>query len=80
MRFTGSIPAVAPWVNDPELPWDALVLRSDIAVAAMAMAPIGPLAWEPPCAEGEALKSKQTKKQVFIVLWKIIELCSKSLI
>ena len=28
-----------------------------------AVSPIGPLAWEPPCAIGAALKSKKTKKQ-----------------
>ena len=28
-----------------------------------AVAPIGPLAWEPPCAEGVALKRKEKKKK-----------------
>ena len=28
-----------------------------------AIAPIGPLAWEPPCAAGVALKSKKQKKE-----------------
>ena len=28
-----------------------------------ATAPIGPLAWEPPCAEGAALKRQMTKKK-----------------
>ena len=32
--------------------------------AATATAPIGPLAWEPPCAEGAALKGQKKKKKV----------------
>ena len=29
-----------------------------------AVAPVPPLAWEPPCAVGTALKSKQTNKTI----------------
>ena len=41
-------------------------LGSQVAVAVCklaAVAPIQPLAWEPPCAAGTALKSKKKKKE-----------------
>ena len=41
--------------SDPELLW----LRCRTA----ATAPIGPLAWEPPCAAGVALKRQKDKKE-----------------
>ena len=44
----GSIPGLARWVKDPALLW----LWNRLAAAA----PIRPLAWEPPYAEGVALK------------------------
>ena len=47
----GSIPGLAHWVKDPALLW----LWCRLAAVAL----IGPLAWEPPNATGEALKSKQ---------------------
>ena len=40
--------------SDPTLLW---LWRRPVATA-----PIGPLAWEPPCATGVALKSKKTNK------------------
>ena len=48
---TGSIPGLTQWVKD--LAW--LWLWHRLA----AIAPIRPLAWEPPCAAREALKSKK---------------------
>ena len=36
-----------------------------------ATAPIGPLAWEPPYAAGEALKSKKKKKEERIATWSL---------
>ena len=39
--------------SDPMLPWRRLA----------ATAPIGPLAWEPPCATGVALKRQKTKNK-----------------
>ena len=44
--------------SDPALLW----LWSRLG----ATAPIGPLAWEPPCAMGAALKRPKKKKKVFL--------------
>ena len=55
MRLGGSIPGLAQWVKDQVLLW----LCSRLA----AVAPIRPLAWEPPCASGAALKRKKKKKK-----------------
>ena len=50
----GSIPGLTQWVKNPAL---QMRLRSGVAVA-----PILPLAWEPPYALGAALKKKKKKK------------------
>ena len=50
---SGSIPGPARWVKDLALPW----LQCRLA----AIAPIRPLAWEPPYAMGAALKSNKIK-------------------
>ena len=55
----GSIPGITQWVKDLLL-W----LWREPAV----IAPIGPLAWEPPYAAGVALKSKKKKKALIIVI------------
>ena len=51
----GLIPGLVQWVKDPMLLW----LWCSLAVAAL----IGPLAWEPPHAEGVALKRQKTKNK-----------------
>ena len=51
----GSIPGPAQWDKDPVLLW--LWWRPT------AVAPIRPLAWEPPYATGVALKSQKKKKK-----------------
>ena len=58
----GSIPGLAHWVKDPTLLW--LWCRP----AATSLIP--PLAWEPPCAVGVALKRPKKKKnyQVGLVI------------
>ena len=63
----GSVPGLAQWVEDPLLPWAMVQVEdedgSGVAVAQPAAAAlIQPLAWEPPCATGAALKKKKTKK------------------
>ena len=52
-EVAGSIPDLAQWVEDPVLLW----LWCRLA----ATTPIGPLAWEPPCAVGMALKRQKDK-------------------
>ena len=51
----GLIPGLAQWVKDPELLW--------LWCRPAATAPIKPLAWEPPYAEGVALKRQKKKKR-----------------
>ena len=52
----GSIPGLTQWVKDPVLLW--------LWCRLVAMAPIRPLAWEPPYAVGAAQeKAKRPKKK-----------------
>ena len=71
-EVTGSIPGLTQWVKDLALPAvscgiscrlssDPLLLWLWLWPAAIAL--IGPLAWEPPCATGAALKDKKKKKK-----------------
>ena len=48
-------PRLAQWVKDLALSW--------LWCRPAAIAPIRPLAWEPPYATGEALKNTQKKKE-----------------
>ena len=52
---TDLIPGLALWVKDPALLW---LWRGPVATVL-----IRPLAWEPACAVGAALKSKKTKQK-----------------
>ena len=70
-EVAGSIPGLAQWVKDLALNVNCGVGRKcDLDPAWLwlwcrpaAVAPLGPLAWEPPCAAGEAQgHSKKTKK------------------
>ena len=51
----GSIPGLTQWVKDLALLW--------LWCRPAAVAPTGPLAWEPPYAVGVALKRKKKKKE-----------------
>ena len=67
----GSILVLAQWVKDPVVAMSCGVVRrcsSDLVLLWLcyrlaAAALIQPLAWELPCAEGMALKSKKEKKK-----------------
>ena len=51
----GSIPGLSQWANDPAFLW--------LWHSSAASAQIQSLGWEPPCAVGATLKTKQQKKK-----------------
>ena len=54
----GSIPALSQWIKDLALLW--------LWCRPAATALIQPLAWEPPCVAGAALKRQRPKKKLKI--------------
>ena len=75
------IPGLAQWVKDPVLPVSCGAgCRHDTDPALLWLwrpadtAPIRPLAWEPPCAAGVALKKPHTKKIYLIMLFTFIKI------
>ena len=55
------IPGLAQWVKDLALLW--------LWCRPAAVAPIGPLAWEPPYATGAALKTHTKKKNIPVLFY-----------
>ena len=68
-EVAGLILGLAQWVKDPLLLWlwRRLVARASIR----------PLAWEPPCAVGAALKGQKTKKKKKKEYGKMKTVCKK---
>ena len=71
-EVVGSIPDLAQWVGDPALPraelWCGSQTQLDPALLwlwhrPVAIALIGPLAWESPYARGAALEKEKKKKK-----------------
>ena len=66
----GSIPGLAQWIKDLALLW--------LWCRMAAVAPIRPLAWEPPYHAGVALKMQKRKKKYWRKLFAIVYLLTKS--
>ena len=77
-EVAGSIPGLAQWVGHPVLPWAVVWIRRrglDPALLwlwrrPVAIAPIRPLAWEPPYAAGSGPRKGEKKKNVLGKWWK----------
>ena len=69
-EITGCIPGLTQWIKDPALLW--------LWCRPAALAPIGPLAWEPPYAVGLVLKRQKKKKMLYLILkFKLIYISRK---
>ena len=80
-EVTGSIPSLLQWVKDLVLPWavgvghrcgsDLMWLWRRLWPRLAAVVPIGPLAWEPPCATTAAPKKPKKKKRLLRINWSL---------
>ena len=85
--MASSIPGPAQWAKDPGVAVSCGIgcgCSSDPELLWLwckpaTTAPIGPLAWEHPCAAGAVLKGQKTKKSLWLFLLAYFYICTSEL-